>query len=262
MLRVLIVDDEPLARQRLRRLLQPYADAGRLTVCGEAADGMEALRQIAETQADLVFLDVQMPEMDGFEVVEHLNPTQCPFIVFATAYDEYAIQAFEANAMDYLVKPIERKRLATSIERAEGLQSGPPRHAHIQQLLDYFQAEASLDESRYLQKLSIPYRGRHLVVDADRIISAEIADGITRLFLVSPKGNLKQHMVNYTLDQLEQRLDPAEFVRVHRSAIVRLGAVREMIPWFSGRLKLIMDYGHEVIASRERGRSLRSRLSI
>ena len=278
MLRVLIVDDEQPARRRLRKLLQPQAEAGRLKVVDEAEDGQAALDILEKEPVDLIFLDIRMPELDGFAVLERIPPERHPVVVFTTAYDDYALRAFEANAVDYLLKPIDRERLDEALTRAERLRQTPETRQvndeRLGKLLDWVEAQAAAQRPKpleeptsYLEQISIPYRDRILIVSVDRLVSAEINEGITRLFVLTqddagPRPRLRQHVVNYTLEQRESSLHPDVFMRVHRSAIVRLKAIREMIPWFSGRYKLILEGDHEVIASRERSRLLKDRLTL
>lgn len=275
MIRVLIVDDEAPARARLRKLLKPLADAGRVTVAGEAADGVEAIEWLDANDADLVFLDIRMPGLDGFEVLERLPPDGRPVVVFTTAYDEYAIRAFDANAVDYLLKPLDRDRLAEAIDRAERIVESTTRRSEreekIARLLDWFDAQASdtppEGAAEYVEQVSIPYRDRILVTPVELIVSAEINEGITRLNVLeeasgAPKPRIRQHIVSYTLDQLSSMLDPDRFMRVHRSAIVQFSHIRELIPWFSGRYKLILTGNHEVIASRERSKILKEKLNL
>ena len=276
MLRVLIVDDESPARKRLRKLLEPQVEAGRLDIVGEAEDGPTALETLAAEPVDLLFLDIRMPEMDGFDVLERIPPERHPVVVFTTAYDDYALRACEANAVDYLLMPISRERLDEALARAERLtpETRQDNDERLARLLDWVEAQAATAQPQpddqtqhFLEQISIPYRDRILIVSVDRLVSAEISEGITRLFVLSeddsgPRGRLRQHVVNYTLEQLEGSLHPDAFMRVHRSAIVRLQAIREMIPWFSGRYKLILEGDHEVIASRERSRLLKERLML
>jgi two-component system LytT family response regulator len=277
MLRVLIVDDEAPARKRLRKLLTDL-DADDLTIVGEAEDGVDALEQLREQDVDLVFLDIRMPELDGFDVLERLAPDERPVVVFTTAYDAYAVRAFEANAVDYLLKPIGKERLAEAIGRARRLRRTPETRQlndeRLGQLLDWIDArqeqqqeQDELEERTFLDQISVPYRDRILIIPTDDLVTAEINEGITRLFVRTdddrgPHPKLRQHVVSYTLDQLESNLDPDAFVRVHRSSIVHLKHIKEMIPWFSGRYKLIMTGDHEVIASRERSKKLKSRLML
>lgn len=278
-LKTLVVDDELPARQRLRKLLQPMIDQGRIQIVAEAGDGVEALEYLRSPGIDLLFLDIQMPELNGFDVLERLPPEHRPAVVFTTAFDAYALRAFEANAVDYLLKPITAERLAESVGRAERTQRTPDtRHldnARLTRLLDWIEAHTETPEPppapperEYLRQLSVPHRDRILIIPVSRLVSAEINEGITRLYVLEEEAGtgrgmrVRQHAVGYTLDQLEASLDPAAFMRVHRSAIVQLGQIQEMIPWFSGRFKLVLAGGHEVIASRERSRQLKDQMLL
>ena len=275
-MRVLLVDDEAPARRRLRKLLQSVADGGRLEVAGEAGDGVEALEALQADSFDLVFLDVQMPGLDGFEVLERLPPEEAPAVVFTTAYDAYALRAFEASAVDYLLKPVSKERLEKAIARAERMRRAPEaRQAsdeRLGRLLDWLDAQADQEAApepatASVRQISIPYRDRILIVPVARLVSAEIQEGVTRLYVLpeetsAGKAGLRQYVASYTLDQLEASLDPEAFVRVHRSALVQLDHIREMISWFSGRYKLVLTGGHEVIASRERSKGLKERLML
>ncbi len=281
MLKTIIADDEPPARKRLRRMLKPLVDDNRLEIIAEACDGFEALELLAKHQVDLLFLDIRMPELDGFEVLKKLKTDTPPVVVFITAYDNYALKAFEANAVDYLLKPIDKKRLEESVGRAEQLNKASDTKSaedgRLNKLLEWLDqqendadekaADKGEDEKTYMRQISIPYRDRILVIPVNRLVSAEINDGITRLCILTeghenPKQRIRQHIVNYTLEQLEDHLNPDGFMRVHRSAIVQLDHIQEMIPWFSGRYKLILSGSHEVIASRERSKLLKERLMV
>lgn len=260
MLRVLIVDDEAPARSRLRRLLDPMAD--RFASVEEATDGVEALDVLSKGEHDLAFLDVRMPGLDGFDVLDRLSPEARPAIVFTTAYDEYAIEAFRANAVDYLLKPIDSERLEEAVDRAERrAEDEGDRLAHLLESLDADATGAAQPAQEPIRQLSVPARDRLLVVSADSILCAEVSDGITNLY-VRESDETHRHIVPFTLDALEGRLDSKQFMRVHRSAIVQVRRIREMIPWFSGRYKLLMEGNHEVVASRARSRELRDRLAL
>ena len=264
-LSVLIVDDEAPARSRLRRLLEPFVEAGRLEEPDEAADGVEAVEKLSDGDYDLAFLDVRMPEVDGFGVVERVPPGHRPDVVFATAYDEYALRAFEANATDYLLKPISAEGLDRAIARVEARrQSGADTDARLADLLDTLDeaAPAPAPEAP-VERFTVQGHDRLIVVEAAEIIAAEVQDGITSLYLPGTDGRrLQRHIVSFPLDTLEARLAPDQFMRVHRNALVNLGAIREMVPWFSGRYKLVLAGGHEVTASRTRSRELKDRLSL
>lgn len=275
MLKALIVDDEGPARKRIKKLLSTLESAGKLTVVAEAGDGVEALKILESQQIDLLFLDVQMPELTGFDVLERVSEEHRPVVVFTTAYDEYAVKAFEANAVDYLLKPIDKDRLAQAVAKAERLVGMPEERSvnddRFERLLDWLedeQIESSPKEpaAEHIRQLSVPYRDRLLVIPVERIFSAEVQDGITRLIVLEEKAGMTpktaSYIVSYTLEQLESKLDPDHFMRVHRSAIVQLDRIREMISWFSGRYKLVLEGGHEIVASRERSKALRHRMSI
>jgi len=275
MLRILIVDDEPPARRRLRKLLEPLRASERVAVIEEAADGVEALEKLQQQSFDLLLLDVRMPELDGFEVLERIDPKRRPFVVFTTAYDDYALKAFEAHAIDYLLKPINQDRLLEAVARVEQLQTTAQlrdQEERLSRLLDWLELQqqqarpAAGGSTPYLEQLSVSYRDRILIIPVARLVSAEVHDGITRLYVLEEEPGvpprLRQHVVSYTLDQLEVRLNPHDFMRVHRSAIVQLRHIRELIPWFSGRYKLKLTGDHEVIASRERSKLLKERLVL
>ena len=290
MLRILIVDDEAPARKRLRRLLEPLAATDRVEVVGEAADGVEALDALKTQEhaaVDLLLLDIRMPEMSGFDLIGQLAPAERPAVIFTTAYDRYALRAFEANAVDYLLKPVKRERLEESVARVENLRQTPERQSvsgeRLEKLLDWVDAQQAETAQRaedeqaaealaagneaHVRQISVSFRDRIRLIPTEQVIAIEIHEGITRLFVdedddASDENELHQHVVDYTLDTLEESLDPAAFMRVHRSAIVRLDRIEEMIPWRSGRYKLVLAGGHEVIASRDRSRQLRNRLMI
>ncbi len=264
-LRTLIVDDEAPARSRLRRLLEPLVQQGRLSL-SEAADGVEAVEALTEAAYDLAFLDVRMPGLDGFEVLEALPPGRRPEVVFTTAYDEYAIRAFDANATDYLLKPVNADRLAEAVARVEARRGqGDAPDQRLADLLDALDEAAPEPEPAHdlLTRFTVQGHDRLIVVETSEIVAAEVHDGITSLYVSAAAGAVPhRHLVGFTLDALQARLDPESFMRVHRNAIVRLGAIHEMIPWFSGRYKLKLSGGHEVTASRARSRDLRNRLSL
>lgn len=278
MLRVVIVDDEAPARKRLSKLLQPMVDAGRIDIIAEAEDGVEGLDILNSQRVDLVFLDIKMPELSGFDTLERLAPERRPLVVFTTAYDTYALRAFEANAIDYLLKPVSQERLEEAVSRAERATRTPEwrkiDEARFNKLFDWLDAQAEKASSEsakkpveYLRQISVPFRDRILIIPTNRLVSAEIHEGITRLYVLedengTSKGRIRQHIIAHTLDQLESNLDPDQFIRVHRSAIVQIQHIQEMIAWFSGRYKLILSGSHEVIASRERSKILKDRLML
>ena len=281
MLRTLIVDDEAPARQRLERLLAPLAEERRVEIVGQAGDGIEVLEMLEDDEAstvDLLLLDIRMPEMSGFDLLGQLVPEDRPAVIFTTAYDRYALQAFEENAVDYLLKPIKKDRLEEAVARVEERREKQASVSgeRLEKLLGWVDVQQAEDESKapgsedngYARQISVSFRDRIRLIPTEQVVAVEIHEGITRLFERPPgdgpqgEDDLHQHIIDHTLDTLEESLDPSAFMRVHRSAIVRLDCITEMIPWRSGRYKLLLDGGHEVIASRDRSRQLRDRLVI
>ncbi len=242
-LRVLVVDDEQLARARILELLKGIED---VECVGEATNGIEAVEKIGDLAPDLVILDIQMPGMNGFEVVEALN--EPPLIIFATAYDEYAIRAFEVNSIDYLLKPIEKDRLAEAIDRArERIEGGPGLGDEIERL-------AGLIRTRGIERLPAFKGKRIILVDIADIVWIGASD---ELVFVHTKED--RYLVNPTLAELEKRLDTSVFFRTHRSSIVNLNHVLEIVPWFSGTFRIVVDDAErsELVLSRARAKSLR-----
>jgi two-component system LytT family response regulator len=243
-LRTLIVDDEAPARERLKRYL---ADLPDVQLVGEAEDGAQAVELIEAWSPDLVLLDVQMPGLDGFGVVESLRDP--PAIIFVTAYDQYAIRAFEVHAVDYLLKPFSRERLAKAIGRArQGLAEGRNLGAQLRPLLESLAAEG-----RYLTRLAVRDRDSIRVLDAERVDWIGI-DGEQVMVHVGDQA----YPIRSTLSELEARLDPNRFFRAHRSAIVNLDRVQKIIPWFKGGHILRLTTGAEVDLSRAQARALRT----
>ncbi len=274
MARILIVDDEAPARKRMQKLLSDEALGHLVTQVDSAVDGVEALEKLGSGSFDVLLLDIQMPGLDGFDVLERTAPDNRPVVIFTTAFDEYAIRAFEANAVDYLLKPVPSDRLKEALQRAHKVMGqADDQNDRLGKLLEWMDtqamdgAESPSSDSDWLEQLSIPYRDRILIIPIQDVISIEIAEGITRAYILeddaaAPRRRLRQHIVNYTLDQLGSMLNPEHFMRVHRSAIVQFGHIKELIPWFSGRYKLALTGGHEVIASRERSKTVKERLRI
>jgi two-component system LytT family response regulator len=245
-MRVLIVDDESPARERLKRLL---ADIEGIELVGEAASGIQAVEMIEGERPDLVLLDIQMPGLDGFEVMEALEDP--PPVIFVTAYDEYAIRAFEVNALDYLLKPFSRERLAKAIRRAqEAVAEERDFATRLGPLL-----ESLADQGQYLARLAVRDRDRIRVLDVGEVDWIGI-EGEQVMVHVRNQA----YPIRRTLTELEARLDPTAFFRAHRSAIVNLDRVREVIPWFKGSHKLRLTTGAEVDLSRARARALRKLL--
>ena len=249
-IRTLIVDDEPPARDRLRRML---ANIDVVEIVAEAESGLQAVEMVAERNPDLILLDIQMPGLDGFEVIEALE--EPPPVVFVTAYDEFAIRAFEVNALDYLLKPFSQERLEKAVRRAqEELNEERDFAERLAPLL-----ESLADHGRYATRLAVQdCRGGR---DRIRVLDVDEVDWIdTDSEEVFVHAGEEVYPTRRTLSELEARLDPARFFRAHRSAIVNLDRVQEIIPWFKGSHRLRLTTGAEVDLSRRRARVLRQLL--
>jgi len=237
MLRTLIVDDEAPARERLKNLLSQNRE---INLIGEAEDGIKAIELIEEKKPDLVLLDIQMPRMDGFGVVRMLEKP--PLIIFVTAYDEYAIQAFEINALDYLLKPFTKTRLERALERAS--QELLRKTAFNRNINGLFKTLA--EQKYYIDRIAVKSQDRKILVIDVEDIDALITESGRVSILVGDK----QYFTNYTLNELQNRLNPKKFFRAHRSAIVNLTKIKEITPWFAGTYKIKLSTGYEVDLSR------------
>ncbi|NNE34347.1 MAG: response regulator transcription factor [Rhodothermales bacterium] len=238
-LRVLIVDDEPLARDTLRLLLESHGD---VEIVGECGDGLEAIETIRSERPDVVFLDVQMPGCNGFEVVERVGPQNMPITVFATAYDSYALKAFDASALDYLLKPFDDERFEMALERAREA-VGQRDDDEIRNKL-----EALIRRDRdapFLSRIMVKSRDSVTFVNVDEIQWVESAGDYVTL-----KTHDKSHLIRETMTGLEDKLDPSRFVRIHRSTIVNLDYVKELKPYFHGDYIVYMNSGKELKLSR------------
>jgi len=259
-LRVLIVDDERLARQELTFLLE---EIGSIEVVGEAADGIEALDRIVEHEPDVVFLDVQMPGRTGFEVArEVLARGLSPEIVFVTAFDRYAVEGFEVNAVDYLLKPVEPARLKQAVARARGrLQSGRHQASRADPNHDLDRiVKLIADRQRPSNQLALKVDDRFLLVEAADIIYASLVDDEIRVVTDGLVG-----ISNYrSMDELHARLDPDVFWRVHRSHLVNIKKIKEIVPWISRNyiLKMKDAKATEIPVSRAQTKRMRDYLRL
>lgn len=253
-LRVVIADDERPAREFLKSALRGIEG---VEVIGEAEDGAAALDMIRELKPDLALLDLQMPEMSGLDVVRMLKKTQMPQVAFVTAFDEYAVKAFELNAIDYVLKPVERARLAETIRRAaERLKAGDWREAETEKLRN---AAAGYDEalrSEPLSRIPVKKSSEIILVPVEQIVSI-VADG--ELLRITTVANAR-HTINFRLKDLEMRLDPGRFVRLSRGVIVNIDMIAGISPMPGGTFSVTMKNGTEIGASRLRSRLLRDRL--
>jgi two-component system, LytTR family, response regulator len=249
--KVLIVDDERLSRQRIRRLLafEPECE-----ILGECADGSEAVRTLEYERPDILFLDVQMPELDGFAVVRAIEQSR-PLIIFTSAYDEYALRAFEVHAFDYLLKPFDRKRFRESLQRAKTQltrERSDGSDGRLQALFEHF-----TNSRRMADRVAIRNNGRVVIVKVEDIDWVEASDNY-----VCIHSGKETHIVRETMSDLESRLDPARFLRVHRSAIVNLDRIKELQPWFRGDYRVILRDGTELTLTKTHRDKLESRLLL
>ena len=237
--RALIVDDEPLARRAVRRFLAKKTD---LEVVAECGDGESAVRAIQSLRPNLVFLDVQMPEMDGFQVLGSIGAEEIPITIFVTAYDRFALRAFDANAIDYLLKPVSQERLDRALIRAQQRMAEHRTQEEMRRLV------ASLKLSRaqeYPQRLAVPKNGRIVFVDTKNIDWIEAEGSYVRLHV-----GQREHEFRGTLTELEGKLCPATFLRIHRSTIVNIQRIKEIETWFHGYHRVLLEDGTELRLSR------------
>jgi two-component system LytT family response regulator/two-component system response regulator LytT len=273
-LSALIIDDEQLARDELKYLLD---SVGGVDVIAQGTNGIEAVDLIEEHHPDLVFLDVQMPGLDGFAVIQRLkdrsvakarlqpngDEDHLPQIVFATAYDQYAVRAFDVNAVDYLLKPFDRTRVEQAVERARGRMSEgttPAAEAQIDALLRLLNRPQGSARAPQPAKLIVQAQSRLLLVDQAEICYAAIDDGIIRVVTQNFEGQSKCR----TLEELLEQLDPAVFWRAHRGFVVNINHIREVVPWFKSSYQLRMNDKQqtEIPVSRSQTRRLRELFNL
>jgi len=263
-LRVIIADDEAVARSRLRRLLAVHPD---VAIAAEAADGRSAVDAIVRHRPDVVFLDIRMPELDGFEVLEELAPDETPAVVFVTAFSDHAARAFDVNAFDYLLKPYDAERLASTLDRVRdrrrsGTDSGRQLIAALHELareqrelrrtVSLGSAERSREvpnaappPRRLPERILVSRRGHGVFVSLDDVDYVESAGNYVRLHAGST-----QHRLRLRLGDMEDQLDPSRFVRIHRTVIVNVTRVAEIQPWFAGDAIVILRDGTKLRLSR------------
>lgn len=248
----LLVDDEAFARSNMRTLLQAHRD---IEIVGECEDGRSAIETIIIQQPDIVFLDIQMPEVNGFEVLRAIQGKAHPYVIFATAYNEYAIQAFEVNALDYLLKPFSEERFAESIQKAR-TRIQEQSMAQVQRQLDALVASLpSKAPKPYLQKIAIKSSSKIYFVPVADLLWIEASDQYVYVHTATAK-----HLLRASLNQLEQQLDPAAFYRSHRSSIVSIEAIQSLAPYFKGDYMITLSNGTDVKLARTRVAALRERL--
>ena len=239
-LNVLIVDDEPLARKGLRKLLAKEQD---INVAGECVDGVDAVEHIQEKKPDIVFLDIQMPGLDGFGVIDAIGVKEMPLTIFVTAYDLHALRAFDVHAIDYILKPVIPERLTVALDRVRAMVHQSNRSEIDKQVAALLQAmRPSVDK---LERIVIKSVGKVVLVPVDEI-DWITADG-DYVKLHTPH---KVHLLREKISILETKLDPSNFIRIHRSAIVRIGCIRELRPLLNGDHVVILHNGEQLALSR------------
>ena len=256
-IRTVLIDDEPLARRNIRLLLKDDAE---VEIVGEASSGREALALIRRHSPDLVFLDIQMPEMDGFGVLEHIDAEQLPVIIFVTAFDHYALKAFEFHALDYLLKPFDDARFEKALRQAK-------RQIEQREVKDLSQRLVALLEGRdsqsldasekhtYVSRLLIKSSGRVFFLKTDEIDYVQAEDYYVKL-QVGRKG----HLLRETMNEIEAKLEPSKFLRIHRSTIVNIERIRELQQHFNGDYIVVLQDGTELKLSRSRREQLQTLL--
>ncbi len=245
----LIVDDERLSRQRIRRMLSADGD---VDVVGECSNGRDAVEFLKTSAPDLMFLDVQMPECDGFAVLE-ASAHSVPATIFVTAYDEYALRAFDVHAVDYLLKPFDDARLAEAVRRAKdhlGKRNASAERDRLRLLLEELQKT-----QRRRKRIAVRAGENVLLLRVDQIDWIEAADNYANLHVGPDK-----YLVRETMNSLEHSLDPAAFIRVHRSAIVNIDRIKALQPWFRGDYRIVLNTGEHITLSRSYRQNLQSKL--
>ena len=239
-IRTLIVDDEPLARERVMRFLRDESD---IAIIGECGDGNEAIKIIRQQKPDLVFLDIQMPEKNGFEVIKSIDAKSVPAIIFVTAYDQYALQAFDVHALDYLLKPFNRERLHRAVKRAlENIENR--NRGNLDDRLTSLIADLKA-EKKYLERLVVKSVGRVFFLKTDEIDWIEASGNYLKLHV-----GRESHLIRETMNGIEAKLNPDKFLRIHRSTVVNIDRIKELHPMFSGDYAVILRNGTELTLSR------------
>ena len=251
-LRAVIVDDERLAREKLRRHLLAVARPT-VEIVAEADNGIDAIEAIERLKPDLAILDIQMPELSGLDVARHL--THSVPIIFATAYDAFAVKAFELNAVDYLLKPFDQTRLEAALQKITSTRSLPSRERFREILRDLVEQ----NQADYLDRIPTRIGDRIKLLDTPQILWFDTKDSVTFAHLPGRTFDVK-----YSLDELEQRLNPKNFFRSHRSSIINLTKVSEIVPWFNGqfKIKLLGDDQSEIFVSRSRAATFKDLLHL
>ena len=237
-----IADDEPLARERIESMLSGRKNYEMVVTC---ADGLEALAALQTHQLDLFFLDVRMPGLDGFQVLEALSSESVPLIVFVTAFDDYAIRAFEVSALDYLLKPFDRERFDTTIARVEERLGSHRTGALSAEVKEFLASLRDVPDSQYAERFPVKAGGDIYFIRAEEI---DWIDSAGNYVVLHAAG--KKHMIRETIKAIEARLDPRKFIRVHRSAIINVDKLRKLQPYFHGEYVVTLSDGTTLNSSR------------
>ena len=258
-IRTLIVDDEPLARRNLRVLLEKDPQ---IEIVEECRNGREAVKAINTLSPDLIFLDIQMPEMDGFDVLARVGPEHIQAIIFVTAFDQYALKAFDVHALDYLLKPFDDDRFAHALERAKTQIEAREINRLSKRLLALLEErENKRDDSRepknYLTRLMVKVSGRMVLLKIDEIDFVEADGNYAKLHV-----GRKAHLLREKMNDLEVQLDPAKFVRIHRSIIVNLDRIKELHPHLNGDYIVVLEDGRQLRLSRSRREQVEAKLKM
>jgi two-component system, LytTR family, response regulator len=254
-MRAFLVDDESLALKRLQRML---AATGRVEIAGTSTDPVDAVEAILKAKPDVLFLDIEMPGMTGFQMLSKLDPQ--PLVVFTTAYDQYALEAFGVNSVDYLLKPIEAPNLARALDKVDRMRVGTEARPDIRELMDRITAIAgSGGQPSYPERVASRTGERVELIDLARVTHFFARDKLTYAATAA-----KNYVVDHTIQELEQKVDPRKFVRIHRATLVNLDYVHELHSWFAGRMMVrLKDEKHtELSVSRDRVRALKERLGL
>lgn len=252
-LRVLIADDEMPARARMKRMLEGFEE---IEIVHIAENGLEALEKIQELKPDAVFLDIEMPGLNGLEVAANISLEETPHIVFATAFNDYAIKAFELNAIDYLLKPFNEERLESCIEKIQEHPRGKAQKDTQKKIQSIANDEDDL-KIPFTNKIPVATHDRYKLLDYEDVICIEVEERSTLLYSAE-----KTYILNQTLDYFEKKLPTDRFLRINRSCIIGLLHVKEIIIWFGNRFKIVLTNGKEVISSREKSKLIKQVLKF
>jgi len=254
-MRAFLVDDEALALKRLARMLTA---TGRVEIAGQSSDPLEAVESIVAARPDVLFLDIEMPGMTGFEMLAHIHPQ--PLVVFTTAYDRYALDAFGVNSIDYLLKPIEPSQLARALDKIDRIRGGSEPAPAIRELLERVAALTdAANPPEYPDRIASRIGERVEFVELTRVTHFFASDKLTYAATSS-----KNYIVDQTIQELDTKLDPKKFFRIHRATLLNLDYIHELHAWFGGRMMLRLkdEKKTELTVSRDRVRALKTRLGI